>query len=123
MLLVCRGCLGRGENPDFLTFCLLADVENHELPCQFLRRDSPYFSASSHLFRHGFLRWLSKSQGTTGQTMCVAKCCARQTCTHQIEASWMAEKTLTTTNVTPSEPLGPRYPTDWPLSPLHPWAR
>jgi hypothetical protein len=34
-----------------------------------------------------------KPQGTTGQTMCVAKCCARQTCTHQIEASWGAEKT------------------------------
>jgi len=26
------GCLGRGENPYFLAFHVLADVENHELP-------------------------------------------------------------------------------------------
>jgi hypothetical protein len=37
-----------------------------------------------------------KPQGTTAKTMCVAKYCTRKKCTHQIEASWMAEKTLTT---------------------------
>jgi hypothetical protein len=26
------GCLGRGENPYFLAFCVLADDENYELP-------------------------------------------------------------------------------------------
>jgi hypothetical protein len=30
--LVCRGCFGRGRNPDFLVFYVLADVENYELP-------------------------------------------------------------------------------------------
>ena len=29
---VCRDFLGRGENPDFVTFCVLADVDNHKLP-------------------------------------------------------------------------------------------
>ena len=94
MLLVCRGLMSRGENPYFLALHVLADVENHELPCQFLRRVSPYFSASRHLIRHGFFSHAPKPQGITGQTTCVAKCCARQTCTHQIEASWMAEKRL-----------------------------
>ena len=58
----------------------------------------------------------------TTKTTCVAKCCTRQKCTHQIEASWEAEKILTTTNFPPSEPLGPRYPTDWPLVPPQAWA-
>jgi len=86
------GCLDRGRNLDFLGIQVLADVKNGELPCQFLRCASPYFSVSRHLIRHGFFSHARIHREPQGQTMCVAKCCARQTCTHQIEASWEAEK-------------------------------
>ena len=60
-------------------------------------------------------------RGITAKTACVAKCCTRQKCTHQIEASWEAENDPPTPvrvhPITPSVPPGPRYPTDWPLVP------
>ena len=64
---VCRDDLGHGENPDFLAFHLFADDENHELPCQFLRPASLYFSASERLFSHGFRPRVYESALNHGQ--------------------------------------------------------
>ena len=56
----------RGENPYFLAFYVLADVENHELSWWFPRRASYYFSASWCLFWHGFFSHAPETTGNHG---------------------------------------------------------
>lgn len=122
---VCRGFLGRGENPDFMTFRVLADVENRELPWQFLRLASPYFSASRHPFWHGFSSHTPESIGNYGPDHV---CCEmlRPPNMYPPDRGFMDSGKSPDHQlphmVTPSEPLGPRYPTGWSLSSQQPWA-